>query len=125
MNIKPTALHEASGSYVKNPQRKKKGEPQPRAGIGPARPEPSRDYADVWDELVDSICPGVLGNSDRIWLEITTRLLCEYRQDPTGMSSAKINQLQKGLSHLGMSPVDRTRITAQEQEKVSKEDGYF
>lgn len=125
MNIKPTALHEAAGSYVKNPQRRKRSEPQPRAGIGPAKPDPSFDFAAVWDEMVDGICPGVLGNSDRIWLEITTRLLCEYRRCPEEMSSAKINQLQKGLSHLGMSPVDRTRITAQEQEKVSKEDGYF
>jgi hypothetical protein len=125
MNIKPTALHEASGTYVKDPQRKRKSEPHPRAGIGPAKPDASCDFSDVWDELVDSICPGVLGNSDRIWLEITTRLLCEYRQNPTELSSAKINQLQKGLSHLGMSPVDRTRITAQEQEKKSKEDAYF
>ena len=79
----------------------------------------------MWDELVSQIPPGVLFCSDRVWLEITTRLLCEYRRCTQDFSSAKINQLQKALSHLGMSPVDRARITADEEEKVSKEDAYF
>ena len=125
MNIKPTAIKEASGAYKKNPSRRKKGEPQPLRGIGKAAESRNVEYSAVWDELVNDIPPGVLFCSDRVWLEIAVTLLCEFRQMGSEFSGAKLNQLQKALSHLGMSPVDRTRIVAEQAEESSKEDEYF
>ena len=125
MNKKPTALLEAKGAYKKDPQRRKKGEPSPRMGIGKAPYMPSCDFTAVWDEIVDNVCPGVLGNSDRIHLEMTVNLLCEYRQNPSEMSSAKFTNLMRGLGSIGMNPIDRSRIVAEQDEQQSKEDSYF
>ena len=125
MSRKPTAILEAKGAYVKDPQRRRKSEPKPLRGIGEARPSRSCDYIKVWDELVNDIPPGVLFCSDRVWLEIAVTLLCEFRELGSEFSGAKLNQLQKALSHLGMSPVDRTRIVAEQEENSSKEDAYF
>lgn len=125
MNKHPTALLEAKGAFVKDPQRKRKGEPKPRAGIGKAPEKFSTDFDEVWDEVVDNICPGVLGNSDRIHLEMTVNTLIEYRRDPAGMSASNKQVLKSLLGHMGMNPVDRTRIVAEQKEQQSKEDAYF
>lgn len=125
MNTKPTAVHEAKGSYVKDPQRRRKTEPKPRKGIGSAPVKTSTEFAEVWDEIVDNICPGVLGNSDRIHMEMTVNTLIEYRRDPEGMSAANKTLLKSLLGHMGMNPVDRTRIVAEQEEQQSKEDAYF
>ena len=125
MNIKPTALHEATGALKKNPNRKRKGEVRPRKGIGSAPPAPSSDFAEIWDEIVDSVIPGVLGNCDRQHLEILCRLMAEFRADPQSMSSAKLSMIEKMLGKLGMNPIDRIRITVPEDEVKSKEDAYF
>jgi hypothetical protein len=122
---KPSHLHEISGAYARNPQRRGTGEPVPREGIGTAPESVSCDFAEVWDELVQCVCPGVLGNSDRIHLELTTRLLCEYRQDTVSMTGAKYRLLQNALGKLGMNPSDRTRLAVLPEAENSPEGGYF
>ena len=122
---KPSKLHEISGYYKAHPERKRTGEPTPREGIGKPPKTFSTDFGTVWDELVDCVCPGVLGNSDRIHLEMTANLLCEFRADPTAMTGAKISLLTQCLGRLGMNPVDRTRLTIQPQTEKLPEDEYF
>lgn len=122
---KPTHLHEVTGSYVKNPGRRNNGEPVPREGIGTAPERLSTDFSEAWDELVANACPGVLGNSDRLWIEITARLLCEYREAPESMTGVRIGLLLSGLSKLGMSPSDRTRLQVKPGETERPEDAYF
>jgi len=126
MAKKPTALLEVTGAYQKNPQRRKKAEPKPRMGIGrfpknaPCTPE------SVWDELVDNICPGVLGNSDRVVMETLAHLLSQFRTDPVEFPAAKMTIMERCLGKLGMTPVDRTRVVAEQAEdKTNPEDEYF
>ena len=124
-NIKPTALHKLTGAYKKDPQRTRNNEASPRLGIGKAAENPSVIFSDVWDEVVDNVCPGVLGNCDRIHLEIVCRLICQFRSDPEEISSAKIGMIEKMLGKLGMNPIDRIKITVPQDEEISKEDAYF
>jgi hypothetical protein len=122
---KPTAMHEASGAYKKNPNRKRNGEAKPRMGIGQAPVSRATDFSDVWDEIVSAVPPGVLGNTDRLHLEITCNLVCEYRRNPEEFPGYKMSEMNKMLGKLGMNPIDRIRITVPEQEEKSKEDEYF
>lgn len=123
---KPTAILEAVGAFERNPNRRRPNEPIPRTGVGGAPEALSCDFATVWDEIIDMVPCGVLGNSDRAWIEITARMLCEYRRDPEGMTGAKLRQLHIFLSKLGLNPSDRSRLSLiPEPEEESAEDKYF
>ena len=75
----PSNIHEITGAYKKNPQRRNNKEPAPKKGIGKAPHSQHVDWRKCWDEIVNIICPGVLGDSDRIWLERAAKLLAESR----------------------------------------------
>lgn len=107
----PTALHEIKGSYTKNPQRRKRGEPRPKGGIGPApdwMPEAERK---IWDELVGIVPPGVLGDSDRWAVERAVRLMYLARYEPDEFSGNREGHLLSYLSRMGLTPSDRSKIT--------------
>lgn len=94
-------------------------------GIGTAPVNASAGFSDVWDEVVSNVCPGVLGNCDRLHLEIVCRLISQFRCDPEGTSSAKIGMIEKMLGKLGMNPIDRIKITVPQDEEPRPEDAYF
>ena len=121
---KPAQLHEISGGYIKHPERRNKNAPQPEKGIGPARDDLMDDERQCWDEIVSCICPGVLGNSDRIWVERAARLLARSRRDDKFTGSNE-TALQTYLSRLGMNPSDRTKITPRKPEEDDPADKYF
>ena len=123
--FKPTAIMEATGAFKRHPERRRTGEPVPRKGVGAAPERLSSDFAEVWDELVDNICPGVLGNSDRIHLELTATLLCQYRADPVNFSAAQYRNLMTMLARLGMNPSDRTRLSVMPETEEDPFDKYF
>lgn len=68
------------------------------------------EHVAIWDELQGSIHPDLIGKSDRTTLEILVNLIHEYRQDPTKISSQKINLIVKYQTQLGLSPLARSRI---------------
>lgn len=107
----PTQLHEISGNYKKNPQRRPQNIIQPKAGVGPAPENPSQDWRECWDEIVGQVCLGVLGDSDRIWLERAAKLLAQSRTPGEKWTGAEEKSLQTYLSRFGMNPADRSKIT--------------
>jgi len=122
---KPTPLLEIGGTYRKD-RHGKRNEPTPKAGIGPYPSNLPVAPADIWDELVNTIVPGVLGDTDRAYLSIICELLSQFRRDPEGISGAKLSQLTMMLGKLGMNPVDRMKIQAPKQEeKENPEDEFF
>ena len=112
---KPAALKELEGAYKKNPQRRPKDEPQPRAGIGPAPHWMTEFQCQLWDEFVDLIAPGVLKNMDRIWLEQAVLLLEKSRMGELNM--AGMNAFLRLLSNMGMNPCDRQKIQVEQPKK--------
>lgn len=124
-NAKPTAIHELNGSYRKDPQRRRTDEPQPKAGVGPSPETVSSDWRECWDELVDCCCPGVLGDSDRIWLERAAKLLAKSRDEGAKWTQAEESSLQTYLARMGMSPSDRAKITAKPNDKKDPAEKYF
>lgn len=117
---KPTVLKELNGSAKKNPQRMNKNEPVPEFGIG----EPNKNLNEfeklIWDEVVGISYAGVLGEADRIALEMMCRLIGEMRLNFEEMTAAKITQLSQLIGRFGMTPSDRAKIVIQGGEKKNK-----
>lgn len=65
----------------------------------------------IWYELVDQIPDGVLCETDRIFLEITVKLLARFRAGDLE-KSGDLKILTVNLGKLGMNPADRNKIPA-------------
>lgn len=116
---KPTALHEASGAYVKNPQRRKADEPQPMAG----RPEiPGRIASDMvakraWSDICDQLADmNVLTKADVFVIEKLAMLESMIDLAWSDKDVAAFNKLittWKGLLiECGLTPSARVRTKA-------------
>lgn len=110
---KATAVLEASGSFDKNPQRRRV-DPVASNEIDPPPSYFDESERAVWFELIASSPIGVLKNSDHSALEIASTLLSDFRKDRKSFSSSRMSSLQKALSSLGRTPIDRGRIVASE-----------
>lgn len=108
----PTALHVVKGTYRKNPQRKPKDEPQPAGPIGEPPAALSDDARECWNDIVSEVCAGVLGSSDSVAVEIAAMLLAEMRRDMAAMPAARLRLLESLLAKFGMTPADRSKVTA-------------
>jgi phage terminase small subunit len=62
----------------------------------------------IWRRIVKESIPGVLGQADRIALELACKLYQRVRDDTA--KGIDINQLIKLLSQFGMTPADRSKI---------------
>lgn len=112
---KPQALRELQGTAKDHPGRQNKNQPVPTKGIGPAnRPGCGSNLNDaeqaIWDEIVSISYSGVLGEADRLALEMMCRLVNEMRTNFEEMTAAKITQLSNLIGRFGMTPSDRAKI---------------
>ena len=114
-NRKPTNVLELSGSFKHNPNRRR-ADPPPAGEIGEAPDHLADDEKNLWKELVAQSPLGVLQASDRAALEIVCCLMAEFRNDRASFTPAKIGVLQRALSSLGHTPVDRSRLGVSKQE---------
>jgi len=124
---KPMALRELHGTANRNKQRNNDDVPVPTNGIGPAvRPGSGSNLNEgeqaIWDEIVSISYAGVLGEADRIALEMMCKLVYEMRTGFADMTAAKLTQLSSLLGRFGMTPSDRTKITVPKAEKKNSFD---
>ena len=116
---KPTKIHELSGAYKINPNRRPVGEPKPD---GKFSSEPSIWLSEMevfcWRELQQKIPPQVLTNADDFLVEQTAVLLAISRSHGLlPMSSTDRGLLIRCLSQLGCTPADRSKIHIPEAPK--------
>lgn len=116
---KPQALREIEGTAKDHPGRQNKDQPSPARGIGPANKTLSGYEQEIWDEVVGISYRGVLGEADRIALEMMCRLIAEMRLDFVEMTAAKITQLSQLIGRFGMTPSDRTKIVVPKEQNVN------
>jgi hypothetical protein len=83
-------------------------EPKPTGALGSAPKHFDEPLRQIWKEVVKSIPPGVLTNSDRIILELACRLT--YKMRAGDLTSSNAAQLVSCLSRLAMTPADRSRV---------------
>lgn len=116
---KPTKVHELTGAFKKNPDRKaaRSGEPVPVSDIDATPPPHFDEYqGKVYLEVLSQIPPRVATVSDKIIVEVTAVLLARFRTD-SDFKTADLGLLMKNLSQLGMTPADRSKISVPDAPK--------
>lgn len=114
----PSNVLALKGAYKKDPQRKPDPttEAAPKGDVGSPPEYLESDVKAVWHEIVSLACPGVLGDSDRLTLELAATLMAEFRRggrDDNGrplFTDSRLSRLQAALGSLGMTPADRTKV---------------
>jgi len=114
----PTEILDAKGSFIKHPEYKRPDEPVVTKPLGspPAHLTPEQKKA--WKEIAKQIPPGVAKQADRLSMEMMSVLLCKFR-DGTAKASESA-QLINLLARFGMTPADRTKVSAGEAPKQSR-----
>lgn len=109
----PTQLHVVKNTGKKHPERMRdrEDEPVPSAGIGPAPKHLSAQARKAWCQVVETVAPGVLGNSDRLSLEILSNLIAEYRKWKEEFPASRLTQLISLCGRFGLTPSDRSKIS--------------
>ena len=120
---KPTALKKLQGTDKQHPERLNENEPIPVRGIGPHHSTLTEYEAAIWDEVVGISYSGVLGEADRIALEMMCRLIAEMRLNFEEMTAAKITQLSQLLGRFGMTPSDLTKISIPKEKNKNAFEG--
>ena len=72
---------------------------------------------EIWDEVVDQVCINVLGDADRLSLEILCRLTYDMRYDWAEFNGSKQSNMIKLLGQFGMTPVERQKLHIGGEEK--------
>jgi len=110
-NFKTTNVIAARGGFKTNPSRNRT-DPPSAGSIGDPPDYLSNDEKSVWQELLATSPKGVLQASDAVAVELAATLLSDYRKDRASFNSGRLGVLQKALSAIGRTPVDRSRMAA-------------
>ena len=112
LNRTPTAILEASGSFINHKNRKaaRAGEPVVTKRLG----SPPKTFTDeqktLWHEFAKIVPPRVATYADRWAVEIVVCAMAKFRADTiTGAERAQLTSL---LSRFGLTPADRSRVVA-------------
>ena len=108
----PSAVLEARGAFAKDPGRRR--EDFDAGGFDPAPPKYfTVKQKAVWDEIVGVLPASVLQATDRMAVELAARLIANFRALPDrDVSMAQVAQIRTALAVLGMTPADRSRVSA-------------
>lgn len=120
----PTNVLKLRGADKVHPERMKEraDEPKPKSPLGSA-PRHLNDAArKCWNEIKRLAPEGVFGNCDRWAVEIAAVLMAEFREMPLEMPAARLARLDALLGRFGMTPADRSKVTALPSPKKSRFD---
>ncbi len=114
----PKNVHILNGTAKKNPKRMRArgNEPEITKHLGNPPRWLNKEEKAAWREIKKQCIEGVLGFSDRIAVEMASRLLVKCRGLAVfegvviEASASEQKLLQSYLASFGMSPADRTKI---------------
>jgi hypothetical protein len=104
---KPTAQLDELGAFDHDPKRAeaRKNEPKPNGPVGDPPDYFTPEQRAIWFELIDLTAPGVLAKSDRITVELASRLTHKMRVVP-GRMQRWLKRLGFVLADMDMDPLD-------------------
>lgn len=105
----PTALRIVNGNPGGRPFNDL--EPETDGPLGPPPTGWTQEAAAIWREIVDLAPANVLTRSDRILVELAARNVANMRAKPD-LPAALSAEIRRCLAEMGMSPAERTRLTA-------------
>jgi len=115
----PSAVLEARGAFAKDPARQR--EDFQAGEFDPAPPTYFKAHQKaVWNEIVGVLPATVLQATDRMAVELAARLIAQFRKQPDDeVISAQVAQIRTALAVLGMTPADRSRVSAKKEVQVN------
>lgn len=118
---KPTAVLKLTGAFAKNPKREKdrEGEPEILEPLGPPPGNLNEAQSARWQEIA-GWCAW-LTVVDRPMVEIVAKLWQAVRDGEA--SPPELKTLVTCLSHLGMTPVDRSKVKVLAKPKAKNQFG--
>jgi len=114
----PDELHVITGAWDKNPNRRRTGTPKSENPFGNPPKYFAADEKKCWKEILENALPGVLTGADR-WVAETACIIMAKMRRRENMHGNEMSLLVTCLSKLGMTPVDRTRLSATPDKKDS------
>ena len=109
---KPTSLHVVAGTLRSSRHRDRQDEPEVIEPLGgPPQGWPGGAKA-LWHELSGMVPPGVATKSDRLAFELLCRLAARMRENSEALTPALAAQIRTACAVFGMSPADRSRVSA-------------
>ena len=121
INPTPSAILDAKGSFIKNPQLKRPAEPKPTAPLKTTAPKDfTKEQKVVWKELVKMLPPGVAFDSDTWALQHLAILEAKWRVCVKENKKFTADEHTKWLALLdrfGLNPSARTKIHVAAEEK--------
>jgi len=108
-----------NGSIKANPARYKDRTQAPvcNGELGEPPAAMSKAAKNVWAELAAQAPAGLLTLADRMAVELACTLVCRMRNRRAVITKAEQQLLLQTLSKLGLTPVDRERVTVKPPEK--------
>ena len=119
---KPTAVLHLTGAYEQNPKRKPLRDYEPEGAEFPKNPPKtfSKDEKAMWEELVESVPPGVLQYQDKYVMEKLAVAFTLFRKHKMHVKPVVLNTIRHALGTLGMTPADRSRIISSRKKNGNK-----
>jgi len=108
----PTKILDWKGSYKKDPQRKRKGEPMPTGKIGKPPVWLSKDAAKAWRYLVRKCHPGVLTSMDGPGMVAMAVAFAPLMDKDKTLGVVEIKGISIMLGKFGFTPSDRAGIVS-------------
>ena len=109
---KPTKLHMIQGTLRATRHRDRESEPKVSEPLGgPPLGFPAAAKL-LWAEVESYIPAGVATKADRIMFEVLLRLVGKMREGHEAMTPALAAQIRTACAVFGMTPADRSRVSA-------------
>ncbi len=117
----PTAIHKATGSYKKNPNRENKNEPIVKEPLSKCPNHLEIDEKKMWMKIKKEAPNKVLTQADSVALELAAILFAQFRREKTEMPNSKIVTLMNLLGQFGMNPSARSKLSIPQDDKSTNE----
>jgi hypothetical protein len=104
----PTAIHEAKGTYIQHPERRREAEPEPKGPVGDPPAELDAVEKRLWFEVLRSLPDGVVTSECRYPFAGLVRLIA--KQLSGDLAAWEAGQLRSLYAGFGMTPADRAKV---------------
>lgn len=116
----PTKILQMRGSFKVHPERAaaRAEEPVDLPDISGPPASFTGEFLTAWNDIVSTCARGVLKESDRLSVEIASRLLAKFRV--SGAEPSEKSQLIALLGKFGMNPSERSKVSGGSKKKENK-----
>ena len=107
----PTRILEMRGSFKKDPQRRREGEPKVTDSLSAPPDDFTPAETKAWHMIASKAPMGVLTDADWPSVVMAAILWAEFRAEPAAFNTARVTRLHRMLGDFGLNPSDRAGMS--------------